>query len=149
MHDVIATTRRAWRPSMGPDEYAALLNELLAAERAGERLLAAYLEALRPDSLEWWIVRGVQLDEARNCEVLTRLLREEGATPTPAVSSLYGRGLALSGWRERLAFVNRAQDWFARRVAAALPRVPWQGRHALQEMVDSHLANIHSCGRLV
>jgi hypothetical protein len=69
-------------------------------------------------------------------------------TPTPAVGDFYGRGLAIRGWRERLAFLNRGQAWVARRIAVALPRVPEKHRRALQAMHDSHVANIESCEAL-
>jgi nitronate monooxygenase len=144
-NEVIATTRRAWEPAMAPAEYGAFLNELLEAERAGAKLLSAYLDELPPDSFRWKMIRAVQLDEARNCAILIHLLLEAEATPTPAVGSFYGRGLAIRGWRERLEFLNRGQAWVARRLAAALERVPHGARDVLQAMHDSHLANIHSC----
>ena len=129
-------------------DYGAFLNQLLEAERAGARLLAAYLDELRLDSPEWKTIRAVRLDEARNCAVLIHLLLEAGATPSPAVGSFYGRGLAIRGWSERLEFLNRGQAWVAKRIAAALPSVPASARKALQAMHESHLANIRSCEAL-
>jgi len=94
-------------------------------------------------------MRAVQLDEARNCAVLLHLLLEAEVTPTPAVGDFYGRGLAIRGWRERVEFLNRGQAWVARRLAAALPRVPENTRPALQAMLESHVANIGSCEALL
>jgi nitronate monooxygenase len=131
------------------EEYAAFLNELLAAERAGAKLLSAYLDELQPESPEWRTLRSVQRDEASNCAVLIGLLQEAEATPTPAVGSFYDRGLAIAGWRERLEFLNRGQGWVARRLAAALDRVPARARAALQTMHDSHVANIETCSELL
>lgn len=147
--EVIAITRRAWEPAMAPEEYGAFLNELLAAERAGAKLLAAYLDELPLESREWKAIEQVQRDEARHCAVLIHLLLEAGETPTPAVGSFYGRGLALRDWGERLRFLNRGQAWVARRLAAALDRVPRAARDILQRMHDSHVANVHRCEGLL
>ena len=146
---VLSVTAAAWAPSMAPEEYGAFLNTLLEAERAGAKLLSAYLNELTPGSFMWKAIREVQLDESRNCSTLVHLLLEAEVTPTSAVGSFYGRGLAMRDWRERLQFLNRGQAWVARRLAAALPRVPESARRALQAMLDSHVANIGSCEALL
>ena len=134
---------------MTAQEYGTFLNKLLEAERAGAKLLSAYLEELPPDSSWWKSLRAVQRDEARNCAVLIHLLLEAEGMPTSAVGSFYGRGLAIRDWRERLEFLNRGQDWVARRLAAAIPRVPESARAALEEMHYSHVVNIDHCERLL
>jgi len=146
---VISTTERAWCTSMAPEEYGAFLNQLLEAERAGAKLLSAYLDELPPDSHEWKSIRTVQLDEARNCAVLIHLLLNAEVRPTPAVGEFYGQGMAIHGWHDRLVFLNRGQAWVAKRLAAAIPRVPKSARKRLQDMYDSHVANIRSCEALV
>jgi hypothetical protein len=147
--EVISTTARAWAPSMDGAEYGALLNQLLEAERAGAKLLSAYLDELPLGSFRWKSVRAVQLDEARNCAVIIHLLLDAGVAPSAAVGDFYDRGLAIRGMRERLQFLNRGQAWVAKRIAVALPRVPPGGRAALQEMYDSHLLNIDDCEALL
>ena len=82
--EVIGTTRRAWQPAMAPAEYGAFLNELLAAERAGAKLLSAYLDELPLGSPRWKAIRDIQRDEARNCAVLIHYLLEQGAVPSAA-----------------------------------------------------------------
>lgn len=134
---------------MAKEEFGSFLNLLLEAERAGAKLLSAYLDELPLDSFKWKAIRSVQLDEARNCAVLIHLLLEADVTPTLAVGDFYSRGLAIWGWRERLLFLNRGQAWVAKRIAAALPRVPEKPRAALQEMYDSHVANIGGCEALL
>ena len=60
------------------------------------------------------------------------------------------KGLEIGGWRERLEFLNRGQRWVARRIAEALPRItPSGAKSALQEMHESHLANIALCEQLL
>jgi nitronate monooxygenase len=147
--EVISVTARAWAPSMAPEEYGAFLNQLLEAERAGAKLLSAYLDEVPPDSPRWKSIRAVQLDEAHNCAVLIHLLLEAEVTPSAVVGDFYDRGLAIRGLRERLQFLNRGQAWVAKRIAAALPHVPESARKALREMHDSHLANIGKCEALL
>ena len=145
----LSVTAAAWAPSMAADDYGAFLNTLLEAERAGAKLLSAYLDELTPGSSMWNAIREVQLDESRNCSVLIHLLLEAQVMPSTAVGDFYVRGLALQAWRERLQFLNRGQAWVAQRLAAALPRVPQSAQPALQAMLDSHVANIGSCEALL
>lgn len=146
---VISTTALAWSSPMTPEEYGAFLNLLLEAERAGAKLLSAYLDELPQDSANWKSIRAVQRDEAHNCAVLIHLLLEAQVRPTSAVGDFYGRGMAIHGWRERLQFLNRGQAWVAKRLASGIPRVPETARKPLQDMVDSHVANIGSCESLL
>jgi len=135
---------------MQQEELGRLLNLLLEAERAGARLLAAYLDELPPGTAEWMGLHAVQRDEARNCAVLIHYLLEADVTPSMATGEFYRKGLELRGWRERLDFLNRGQRWVARRIAEALPRIPASaGRRALQQMHESHLANISLCEQIL
>ena len=131
---------------MNQDDYGRLLNVLLEAERAGAKLLAAYTRELAPGSAEFSALSSVQRDEARNCAVLIHCLLEAGAVPSTKTGDFYDRGLAIRDWHERLEFLNRGQAWVARRIAEALPRLqPSSARQALDEMHQSHLANIERC----
>jgi nitronate monooxygenase len=131
---------------MAMDEYGRLLNTLLEAERAGAKLLAAYLNELPADAEAWAWLSAIQRDEARNCSVLIHLLLEDGFEPSIKVGDFYRKGLAIRGWGERMRFLNRGQQWVADRIAAALPRLNGlAGQKQLQAMYDSHLANIALC----
>lgn len=135
---------------MTREELGRLLNLLLEAERAGARLLAAYLDELPPGTADWVGLHHVQRDEARNCAVLIHCLLEAQVTPSMATGDFYRKGLGIRGWRERLEFLNRGQRWVARRIAAALPGVASaDARSALQEMQESHLFNIARCEQLL
>ena len=132
--------------AMSSEEYGHLLNLLLECERAGAKLLAAYCDELPADSEFHARLSLVQRDEARNCSVLVHLLLEAGLEPTTRVGSFYQKGLHIRGWRERLEFLNRGQQWVADRIAAELPRVSkFLGRRALQAMHESHVDNIRLC----
>jgi nitronate monooxygenase len=133
-------------PAMEKEEYGRLLNTLLEAERAGAKLLAAYVNELPADSDAWAWLSVIQQDEARNCSVLIHLLLEDGFEPSTAVGDFYRKGLALRGWNERLRFLNRGQQWVAARISAALPHLThFVGCKPLLAMYESHLTNINIC----
>ncbi len=135
---------------MTREEFGALLNTLLEAERAGARLLAAYLDEAPPASEIHAALHAVQRDEARNCAVLIHLLLEADVAPSAATGDFYRKGLLVDGWSERLAFLNRGQAWVARRLAEALPRISdLAAKYTLQTMHESHLTNIRACEGLV
>ena len=87
--------------------------------------------------------------------LLNLLLEAERAgarllAPSMETGDFYRRGLELTEWRERLQFLNRGQGWVARRISEALPRIaPSAARDALQQMHESHLANIARCEQLL
>jgi hypothetical protein len=131
---------------MFPPDYPRLLNELLEAERAGAKLIAAYLDELSSQSDVWGWLRVIQRDEACNCSVLIDLLEQAGIRPSMAIGEFYRKGLEIQGWEKRLSFLNRGQRWVAKQIAAALPRLPRSvASRALQAMHDSHLVNIAIC----
>ena len=134
---------------MSRSDFGALLNTLLEAERAGAKLLAAYVAELPPQSTAWTALQKVQRDEAHNCAVLIHLLLNAEVEPSMVVGDFYERGLALRKWSERLEFLNRGQAWVAKRIAEALPRIPELGaRTALRAMHESHRENINLCERV-
>jgi hypothetical protein len=130
---------------MSADEYGRFLNLLLECERAGAKLLAAYCDELPPGSDTLSRLSGIQRDEARNCSVLIHLLLAAGFEPSTAVGAFYGKGLQIRGWPERLAFLNRGQQWVADRLAAELPALEGTARRQLELMHRSHLENIRLC----
>ena len=138
------------RGPMTQEELGRFLNLLLEAERAGARLLAAYLDELPPGTAEWVGLHAVQRDEARNCAVLIHHLLEADVTPSMATGDFYRAGLEIRSWKERLEFLNRGQGWVAKRIVEVLPRLPASaGKTALQQMHRSHLENIALCERLL
>lgn len=135
---------------MTDKELGELLNQLLEAERAGAKLLAAWLGELPAQSPLFAPLRDVQRDEASNCAVLIDCLRGVQVEPSARTGDFYTKALAIRDWRERLEFLNRGQAWVGRRIAAALPRIQsLAARTVLQEMHDSHFANIERCKELI
>jgi 5-formyltetrahydrofolate cyclo-ligase len=144
--DAILENRRL----LGQPELASLLNTLLEAERAGAKVIAAFLSDLSIDAAARERLLGIQRDESRNCAILIALLRDIDATPSRATGGFYEMALAIQGGRERIAFLNRGQGWVAREIASALPRIADpQIRGALRAMQESHLANIGVCRGLL
>ena len=144
----------AIRESRGHDlsihELTAFLNTLLEAERAGAKVLAAFLDDLPlPPEARDGLAR-IQRDESRNCVELMELLRHLGRKKSAATSDFFGRALAVEGTRQRLEFLNRGQAWVVRRIAAALPRIrDARVRAAMLRMQSSHVANIRACEALL
>jgi hypothetical protein len=131
-------------------EMVGLLNTLLEAERAGAKVLAAFLDDYRRDSPAWRQLAAVQRDEARNCAVLIDLVRRLKGAPSMGTGSFLEKALAVNGSIARLRFLNRGQQWVARKISEALPSVDQEFVYgALFAMQESHLLNIELCDGLV
>lgn len=139
----------AGRP-LDKSQVAALLNTLLEAERAGAKVLSAFLDELPLSPGARASLHRVQRDESRNCVVLMGLLSGMGCARTEKTGDFVAKALAVRGTRDRLEFLNKGQAWVARRIAQALPRLADAAiREPLREMHDSHLANIRACDALI
>ena len=137
-------------PAMAVDEAVGLLNTLLEAERAGAKVLAAFLDDYRRNTPAWRQLAAVQRDEARNCAVLIDLIRRLNGTPSAATGNFLEKALAVNGRIARLRFLNRGQKWLARTIHEALPRLEQDFVcGALFAMQESHLLNIELCDALV
>jgi hypothetical protein len=137
-------------PAIPRDEVLELLNLLLEAERAGAKVLAAFLNDYERDTPAWTQLAAVQRDEAKNCVILIDLIRRVNGRASTATGDFLRKALAVEGRIERLRFLNRGQDWVARRIGDALPKIE-RGfvRDALLAMRESHLLNIQACNALV
>ena len=136
-------------PSMPDEELIRLLNVLLEAERAGAKVVAAFLGNYERNTPAWNKLAAVQGDEARNCAILMDLIGRLSGAPSAAVGDFVGKALAVEGKAARLHFLNRGQRWVARKITEALPRVGHDFvRCALVAMRDSHLLNIAACDLL-
>ncbi|MEO7031419.1 MAG: DUF6306 domain-containing protein [Herbaspirillum sp.] len=132
------------------EQLILLLNTLLEAERAGAKVLAAFLDEYSQESSAWQQLHAVQHDEAHNCALLMQALRSCGAQPSSATGDFLGKALAVQGRAERLTFLNRGQGWVARKIGEQLPYIAdGPVRQMLSEMHDSHLVNIATCNDLV
>jgi hypothetical protein len=131
-------------------ELVSLLNTLLEAERAGAKAIAAYMAEYEAGTRLWLRLNTVQRDEAMNCSVLIDLVRGLGAKPSSAVGGFLYKALAVRGDDERLAFLNRGQNWVVQLIRRSLPRVGDPiVKAALRDMLVCHVMNIDRCERLI
>ena len=129
---------------------AGLLNTLLEAERAGAEVLRRFVDEMPLPAAAIAELRRIQRDEANNCAVLLDLVRGLGAEPSRKTGDFVEKALAVPDTRGRLEFLNRGQGWVARRISGHLPYVSDPAtRAALQEMHDSHVANIAACEEIL
>ena len=135
-------TDDAYMGYAGKEELAAILTELLEAERAGVRV--THESALAAgDGPVSDLMRAIEKDEARWCAMLAGHLRMLGQPPSSKLGAFYEKAMAISDLGERIAFLNRDQGWVVRRLRELLPRVRDNSLHTdLSEMLRSHEANI-------
>ncbi|MGQ0524200.1 MAG: 5-formyltetrahydrofolate cyclo-ligase, partial [Betaproteobacteria bacterium] len=138
------------RAGLSPAGTLALLNTLLEAERAGAKVLAAFLADYSPQTAASRLLQKVQRDEANNCAILMTLIRNLDGTPSAATGDFLGKALKMEGRVARLQFFNRGQEWVARKIREALPEVEDAAvRDALATMLESHLLNVEACEALI
>ena len=130
---------------LGTAEVVDLLNLLLEGERAGVRAATelrrmAEAEGLTP------LVRQVGEGEAWSCAMLDRHIARLGGAPSHAVGRFYDKFVAIEGLAERLAFLNRGQEWVIRKLREELPRIADERLRAdLDEMLRLHETNVAAC----
>lgn len=130
---------------MSQAETLDLLNRLLEGERAGARAVGAmYAETGIARNVT--VLRGIAMDEARFCAMLTRHIVRLGGSPSRATGAFYDKLLAVHDPTERLELLNRGQGWVVRKLQEALPKIHDDGlHHDLKQMLDRHELNIADC----
>lgn len=141
---------------MAPDYFGyldtesilALLNQLLEAERAGARGVAALSrQASDPDAHD--LLHEVAGDEARFCAMLSGHIMRLGAIPSRKTGDFYDKLMAVKDQTDSLALLNRGQGWVARTLQDILPRIQDDSLHKdLKHMLDVHIENIQRCNAL-
>src|SRR3546814_3382961 len=75
--------------------------------------------------------------------MLSGQIKRLGGTPSRKTGGFYAKALAISGARDRLAFLNRGQGWIVRKLEALTPRIRDEVLYAdLRAILDSHRTNI-------
>lgn len=124
------------------DELVAALNELLEAERAGAQV-TSQTEAAITDTHTKAIVTDICRDEARWCNVLTKTIMSLHAEPTRRTGEFYEKAMAIGDLSQRMAFLNRGQEWVVRKLQTLLPGIRDERiQNDLAVMLASHEANI-------
>lgn len=125
------------------DELVAALNALLEAERAGAYVARASLPEAPPGLAP--LLKSIAADEARWCAMLSAQIKRLSATPSRRRGAFARRAMAIADPHERIAFLNRGQNWVVRKLAELMPKVRDDALHAaLREMSESHVRNIEA-----
>src|SRR5690606_39611630 len=104
------------------DTLIEALNELLSAERAGAQVAAASLKEATKDR-QRSVLQQVHRGEADSCRRLRDCVLLLGAEPTRERGAFYEKCMAIPDLVERLALVDRGQQWVIRKLEALLPQV--------------------------
>ena len=124
------------------EELLSFLNQMLEAERAGARALLHVAKETQEADVAV-MAAAIQKDEAHWCAMLIGAIRKLEGMPSEKTGAFYDKVMALTGDKERLALVNRGQDWVVRKLREALPKIT-NGDLAndLSIMLTSHEENI-------
>ncbi|MEW6272513.1 MAG: DUF6306 domain-containing protein [Thermodesulfobacteriota bacterium] len=135
--------RGSCAPLPTPDVLA-LLDELLAAERAGVKVAAALREDHPPGRIRT-LLDVVHIDEAESCRLLVDA-GSLGAEPGSRVGDFVHKALAVADPRERLVLLRRGQRWVVRRLEDAIPRIGHpEVAAALRKVLEIHDADVAAC----
>jgi len=121
------------------------MQELLEAERAGVRCLAAMADAAPEGEKKDFLV-FLRNDEGRFCAGLYRLILARGGTPHDRVGSFAEKVLALPGEAERLVLLVKGQAWVVRKIDEIPPGEMTPGeKEFFDDMREAHVVNIEAC----
>jgi nitronate monooxygenase len=121
------------------------MQELLEAERAGVKCLAAMADAAPEGEKKDFLV-FLRNDEGRFCAGLYRLILARGGTPHDRVGSFAEKVLALPGEAERLVLLVKGQAWVVRKIDEIPPGEMTPGeKEFFVDMREAHVINIEAC----
>lgn len=117
------------------------LNELLSAERAGAQVASASLNEAKLE-LQRNVLAQVHRGEADSLRRLRDCLLMLDAEPTHERGAFYEKCMAISDLPERLALVDRGQQWVIRRLEGLLAQVTHPAiRQELEAVLRTHEIN--------
>ncbi|NNF83579.1 MAG: 2-nitropropane dioxygenase [Deltaproteobacteria bacterium] len=121
------------------------MQELLEAERAGVRCLAAMADEAPEGEKKNFLV-FLRDDEGRFCAGLFRLIQERGEVPTDKVGSFAEKVLAIEGEAERLALLIKGQVWVVRKIdEIPTAEMTPDEKSFFDDMHKAHVVNIEAC----
>jgi nitronate monooxygenase len=124
------------------DELLTALNELLEAERAGAQVTSQTAAAMTDTPVKA-LVTSICRDETRWCNVLTKAILSLHGTPTRRTGAFYEKAMIIGDLPQRMAFLNRGQEWVVRKLQTLLPGIRDERiQNDLAAMLASHEANI-------
>ena len=103
-----------------PAGQAELLQTLLSAERAGAKVAGESLrQATDPQQRE--LLEQILKGEGESCQHLLTCLKHLGLEPNRETGAFYAKAMAIEALDERLAFVDKGQQWVIRKLNEYLP----------------------------
>lgn len=117
---------------------ALLVRELMAAERAGARIMAMSLQQAG-NKKHRDILQQLHRGEAESCRRLRACHVHLGMALDHDIGDFYQKCMAISDMDERLALVARGQRWVARKIREYLPSCPDDFiRHQFRAILQLH-----------
>lgn len=124
------------------EELLAFLNQMLEAERAGARALMHVVKDTAQADVSA-MAAAIQKDEAHWCAMLIGAIKRLDSVPSEKTGAFFDKVMALTDDKERLALVNRGQDWVVRKLREALPKIEDNSlANDLSVMLTAHEENI-------
>jgi nitronate monooxygenase len=121
------------------------MQELLEAERAGVRCLAAMANETPEGEKKDFLV-FLRNDEGRFCAGLSRLIREREGVPTDRVGSFAEKVLSIEGEAERLTLLVKGQSWVVRKIdEIPTAEMTPDEKSFFDDMHKAHVVNIDAC----
>ena len=122
------------------------LNRMLEAERAGARALVVFMDDWPRNGPEWKTLRRVHEDEAHDCALIGEQLKRLGKDYSHATGEFYAKAVAVTGAKERIAFLVRGLRWAIREFEQALPKIDdVDVRKLFEGMRERHARSAAAC----
>jgi nitronate monooxygenase len=119
-----------------------LLNHLLEAERAGQKLLDAMTQETADPQIKALFANFTDI-EVGDAAVLEGLIRLHGGVPSTKVGDFADKVLRVDNLHDQLNLLSRGQAWVARKVEQVLALNPPPDIAAfLKEMANRHRHNM-------
>lgn len=103
------------------DTLDELLQSLISAERAGVQVASASLRECTDPALRALLER-ILAGEGESCRRLLTCLKHLGLEPNRETGSFYDKAMAIADLQQRLAFIDRGQQWVIRKLREHLPQ---------------------------
>jgi len=123
-------------------QLEALLNQLLEAERTGQRLLEAMTQETADPQIKALFANFTDI-EVGDTAVLEGLIRLHGGAPSTRINDFADKVLSVDNLHDQMHLLSRGQAWVARKVEQALALNPPPDIAAfLKEMANRHRHNM-------
>ncbi|MCQ4347821.1 DUF6306 domain-containing protein [Pseudomonas stutzeri] len=123
------------------DTLDELLQSLISAERAGVQVASASLRECTDPALRALLER-ILAGEGESCRRLLTCLKHLGLEPNRETGSFYDKAMAIADLQQRLAFIDRGQQWVIRKLREHLPQCGDPLVHGeLEEVLRIHEEN--------